>query len=412
MRNRRILRAAGAVLIVAVIAAAALVVRREMFAPTTIRAVFASATAIYPGDDVRVAGVKVGTIAAIEPRGTGTEMVLHVDRGLRVPADARAVIIAQSLIAARYVQLTPSYRGSGPTLAAGATIPRERTAVPVEWDEIKSQLTRLATDLGPDSVLASSSTGRFIDSAADALAGNGDKLRQTLAQLSGVGRILADGSGNIVDIIENLQRFVTALRDSNTEIVQFENRLASLTSVLDDSRSELDTALTTLTTAIGEVQRFVNENRDKASEQVRRLADVTQNLVDHRGDLANLLHLFPTSLANFYNIYNPDTGTEAGVFTLNNFTNPVQFVCTAIASLENATAAQSADRCREYLGPFLKMLAFNYLPLPVNPILGPTADPKNLIYTEPDLIPKVVDTRTPAPPPPSLGDILLPGGRR
>ena len=45
--------------------------------------------------------------------------------------------------------------------------------------------------------------------------GNGEKLRQTLAQLSGVGRILADGSGNIVDIIKNLQTFVTALRDSN-----------------------------------------------------------------------------------------------------------------------------------------------------------------------------------------------------
>ena len=44
--------------------------------------------------------------------------------------------------------------------------------------------------------------------------GNGDKLRQTLAQLSGVARIFAEGSGNIVDIIKNLQIFVTALRDS------------------------------------------------------------------------------------------------------------------------------------------------------------------------------------------------------
>ena len=51
--------------------------------------------------------------------------------------------------------------------------------------------------------------------------GNGDKLRQALAQLSGAARILANGSGNIVDIIKNLQTFVTALRDSNEQIVQF-----------------------------------------------------------------------------------------------------------------------------------------------------------------------------------------------
>ncbi len=60
--------------------------------------------------------------------------------------------------------------------------------MPVEWDEVKDQLMRLATDLGPTSEVSTTSVGRFIDSAANALDGNGDKLRQTLAQLSGVGR--------------------------------------------------------------------------------------------------------------------------------------------------------------------------------------------------------------------------------
>ena len=83
--------------------------------------------------------------------------------------------------------------------------------MPIEWDEIKTQLTRLATDLGPAGDVSDSTVGRFIDSTADAMDGNGDKLRQTVDQLSGVGRILADGSGDIVDIISNLQTFVTTL---------------------------------------------------------------------------------------------------------------------------------------------------------------------------------------------------------
>jgi len=139
----------------------------------------------------------------------------------------------------------------------------ERTAVPVEWDQVKAQLMRLATDLGPTGSVSTTSLGRFIDSAANAMNGNGDKLRQTIAQLSSVGRILADGSGNIVDIIKNLQIFVAALRDSNAQIVQFEDRLATVTSVVDGSRSDLDAALTDLSGAVGEVKRFIAGSRTR-----------------------------------------------------------------------------------------------------------------------------------------------------
>ena len=75
--------------------------------------------AIYPGDEVRVSGVKVGNIESIQPQGTEAKMTLKVDRGVPIPADAKAVIVAPNLVAARYVQLTPAYRDSGPRCATG-----------------------------------------------------------------------------------------------------------------------------------------------------------------------------------------------------------------------------------------------------------------------------------------------------
>ena len=217
MTSKRLLKAALAVVLAALlVGGVAVVVQKAFFRPKAITAYFTKTVAIYPGDEVRIAGVKVGTIDSIQPLGTQAKMTLRVDRGIRVPADAKAVIVAQNLISARYVQLAPAYE-SGPTMLDGAVIPLERTAVPVEWDEVKEQLMRLATELGPDKGMSTGSVGRFIDSAANALDGNGDKLRQTIAQLSGVGRILADGSGDIVDTITNLQIFVTALRDSNDQ---------------------------------------------------------------------------------------------------------------------------------------------------------------------------------------------------
>ncbi|WP_319448647.1 MULTISPECIES: MCE family protein [unclassified Mycobacterium] len=385
--NAKLVRVLTAVALVGLLfGAAAFVVNRTLLAPRTITAYFVSATGIYQGDEVRVAGVKVGSIGSIEPAGGQAKMVIHVDHDVPVPADAKAVIVAQSLVAARYVQLTPAYETSGPTMADGAVIGVDRTAIPVEWDEVKAQLTRLATDLGPRSGVSGTSISRFIDSAAGALDGNGEKLRQTIAQLAGLGRTLADGSGNIVDVITNLQTFVTALRDSNQQIVQFQDRFATLTSVVND-QSNLGTALTDLSSAIGDVRRFVAGSRDQTAEQFQRLANVTQNLVDHKLDLENLLHAAPNAVANGYDIYDPDSGAQVGRFALNNFSNPSALLCNAITAVANVTAGETGKLCAQTLGPALNTISINELPFSLNPYLEKSFSPDRIIYSDPSLAP-------------------------
>ena len=379
--------ALATLLVIGLIGGGFLALRAAFFAPTKITAFFPTATAIYPGDDVRVSGVRVGTIDSIEPQGTQTKMTIKVDHGVPVPADAQAVIVAQNLVAARYVQLTPAFRGNGPKMASGAVIPSERTAVPVEWDDVKKQLERLATDLNPNQDMSTSSVGRFIDSAANALDGNGEKLRQTLAELSGVGRIFAEGSGNFVGIVKNLQVFVTALKNSNTQIVQFNDRLATLSSVLDGSKSDLDAALTNLSTAVTEVKRFVAGTRNQTAEQLEGLKQVTQTLVDVKMDLEQVLHVAPNSFANAYNIYDPDTGSPRGGFSIPNLASPMQFVCGMIGATQNTTAPETAKLCNQYLGPALRLLNLNYIPVPISPYLAKSASPENIIYADPKLAP-------------------------
>jgi len=403
-----------------------MLVRQIFFGPKTITAYFTSATAIYPGDQVRVSGVKVGTIKSIEPQGTQAKLTLKVDRDVPIPADAKAIIFTENLVAARFVELTPAYRTSGPVMADGAVIPVQRTAVPVEWDEVKNQLMRLATDLGPNAKVSTPAISRFIDSAANALQGNGDKLRQTLAQLSGVARTFANGSGNIVDIIKNLQTFVTALRDSNVQMVQFNNRLATLTSVVNDSKSDLDAALTDLSQAVGEVQRFIAGTRDATSEQLARLSNAIQPLVDQHMALENILHGAPTALSNFFNDYNADTGTIVGGFGIMNFANPTWSGlllpipipgCTQVGAVENVTATESGKLCSLFLGPGMRVLNFNSVPFPIDPFLQKSVDPANVVYSEDRLRPGGAGPK-PGPPeiPPAVsayagigGDSVVPG---
>ncbi len=403
MMRRRWVKVLSVVLAGLLVVGAAVLVRNVFFGPKTVNAVFTTATGIYPGDDVRVSGVKVGTIKAIEPEGTQTKLVLDVDRDVPVPADAKAVIVAQNLVAARYVQLTPAYRKNTgqKEMADDAVIPLDRTAIPVEWDEVKQQLTRLATDLGPQSGVSGTSVSRFIDSAANALDGNGDKLRQTITELAGVSRVfLANGSGNVVDIIKNLQTFVTTLRDSSEQVVMFQNRLATLTSVIDGNRSDLDGALKNLSVAIVDIQRFVAGSRDQTSEQLHRLTNVTTNLLNNKKmEIENLLHIAPNALSNAYNIYNPSSGSAVGQFVLNNFSNPTEFVCGAIGAIENTTAPETAKLCSQYLGPALRLLNFNYLPLGIDPYLMPAASPDELVYSQPNLAPPGAGGPTPDVPP-------------
>jgi phospholipid/cholesterol/gamma-HCH transport system substrate-binding protein len=133
--------------------------------------------------------------------------------------------------------------------------------------------------------------------------------------------------------------------------------------------------------------------------------------------LENILHAAPNAFANGYNIYNPDTGAVSGQFVFNNFTNPVQFICSAIGGLENATAPETAKLCAQYLGPALRLLNFNFVPIPFDPYLRKSASPENIVYSDPKLAPGGGGTAPgPAEIPPAvsaytgLGDVPPPAG--
>ena len=104
MSRNRLTLGLGVLLMVLLAGGAAVVIHQVFFRPTSITAYFTTATAIYPGDEVRIAGVKVGTIESIQPVGTQPKMTLHVDRGIALPADAKAVIVAQNLVSAQRIR--------------------------------------------------------------------------------------------------------------------------------------------------------------------------------------------------------------------------------------------------------------------------------------------------------------------
>ncbi|MET7770572.1 MCE family protein [Nocardia sp. NPDC005366] len=375
---------------------------------TTVTAEFVAATGLYPGDDVRVMGVTVGSIEHIEPAGDKVLVRMRIDADQPVPADAKAVIMSPNLVSSRFVQLAPAYTG-GPRLSSEATIPIGRTAVPVEWDQIKTQLRRLVDALGPTSADPRGPLGQVIDTAATNLRDQGPTLHQTLIHLSEAMRTLSDGRGDLMSIITNLQIFVTALSESGQQIVAINNRLASVTTLLADNRADIGTALTRLDDALGQVNRFVTDNHDRLTGTAESLSEVVATLAQQRDGIAQVLHVAPTALANLQNIYQPAHNSVVSALALSNFANPVNFLCSAIAAAEDSDAERGAELCAHYLGPLLSLLSVDYLPLTLNPSRGVGALPGQLVYSTPDLAPAATVEPSSRP---LLEQLLLPGGPR
>ncbi|GAB2715997.1 MCE family protein [Nocardia thraciensis] len=378
---------------------------------THITAYFPSTNGLYAGDDVRVLGVKVGKINSIEPGRDRVKVTMTVDRGIDIPADAKAVSVSPSLVSARFVQLAPVYNG-GPKMHDNGEIPIEHTAVPVEWDDIKSELTRLSEALGPVGEDEQGSFGRAIGTAADNLGnGNAQALRDTLRELSSTLNTLSDGRTDLFGTIRNLQQFVDVLSKSNDQIVQFGGRLASVSSVLAGVSSDLGAGLDNLDSAIVDVKRFLDERGGALTEGVQRLQDVTQLLADKRPELERVLHSGPNGLVNFYQIYKPAQGSLTGNVTGTNFSNPVTFLCGAIEGIGANDSQKSGELCRQYLAPVLNSLMMNYPPLIANPASLQTAFPQQLEYSTPDLAERV-PSAPPVAVPSGIAGLAVPGGGR
>jgi phospholipid/cholesterol/gamma-HCH transport system substrate-binding protein len=356
-------------------------VRPSTVDKTRIIAYFDNSNGIYAGDDVVILGVPVGKIDTVEPEPQRVKISLWVDNKYPVPADAKAVILSPTLVTARTIQVTPAYTG-GPVMQSGAIIPQQRTAVPVEWDDLRQQLQKLTDTLQPTQPGGQSTLGTFVSTAAGNLRGQGANIRDTLIKLSEAFSVLGDHSNDIFASIKNLSALVTALQSSTDLMRQLNGNLAAVTGLLANSPDEVSNAIEDLDTAVGDVQRFVADNREALGTTSDKLASVSKALVDSLDDVEQTLHLAPTALANFLTIYEPTTASLTGALALNNFSDPINFICGAIQAASRLNFEQSAKLCVQYLAPIVKNRQYNFLPIGENFFVGAQARPNEVTFSE------------------------------
>jgi phospholipid/cholesterol/gamma-HCH transport system substrate-binding protein len=397
--TRRIARIGLFVTLVLALVGGGLLVRTvPAMGRTHLVAYFDGSSGIFAGDDVVILGVKVGRIENIEPQPQRVKITFWVDSKYPVPADVNALILSPKLITSRAIQLTPIYT-TGPTLADGAVIPQDRTAVPVEFDDLRAQLEKLTKSLEPIEPGGVSPFGAFINTAADNLRGQGAQIRDTLIELAQAVSVLGDHSDDVFSTMKNLSKLVSALHDSADLMSDLNTRMAAVTALLANDPEEVSRAVTDLDTAVTDVAGFVADNRDAVGTTSDTLASISQALVESLDDIKQTLHALPTVVQNFVNIYDPAHGAITGILGVTNFADPITFLCGAIQAASRLNSAESAKLCVQYLAPIVKNRQYNFLPVGINPLVNARARPNEVTYSEDRLRP---DHR-PEPLPPGAG---------
>lgn len=353
MRNSgTILRLGGAVLAVAVLVAALLLIFQEP-KQRRLTAYFTKTVGLYKGADVRILGIPVGEVTSVEPVGDAVKVELKYDAKYKVPADAQAVIINQTLVADRYIQLTPVYRNGAAVLADGATLTTSRTAVPVEVDEVGGSLNDLTKALGPEGANAPGADGqqgslsRLLQVGAANLEGQGDDIRQTIADASKALSTLSTDRGDVAATIRNLRIITDAMKANDQQIKSFSGHLNGVSAQLAGEKEELSAALNTLAPTLRNVQRFVKDNRGELAANVRQLAQITGVLVKEKDALAEILTAGPLAVNNLARAYDPISGTIHTRDNFRQFHDLADWICSLAYSV-----GTPAKECLDFVEPY------------------------------------------------------------
>ncbi|WP_031006697.1 MCE family protein [Streptomyces sp. NRRL F-5727] len=181
---------------------------------------------MHLGAEVKLRGVVVGEVRAIDASGDGARLTLALRPGAlgHVPSDVRAQMLPTTLFGERFVALVPPAHPSPEPLAPGAVIPEDRSGNAVELQQVLDDVLPLLTAVQPQKLSAT------LSAVSQALEGRGGKLGDTLARLDA-----------------HLKRFNPHLPALTRDLKQ----LVKVSHLYADAAPDILTALTDFTTTSG-----------------------------------------------------------------------------------------------------------------------------------------------------------------
>ncbi|BBY56370.1 MCE family protein [Mycobacterium koreense] len=295
--------------VVMLLVAAALVVIFGEFrfaAGNTYHATFTTASRLQSGQDVRIAGVPVGSVkkVALQPDNT-VDVTFDVNKRYQLYTSTQALVRYENLVGDRYLEIT-SGPGELDKLAPGATLPVDNTRPALDLDALLGGLRPVLKGLDGNKV--NEITGAVIE----LLQGNDGALSQMLASTSAFSQSLAARDELIGDVITNLNTVLTTVDAKSAEFDASVDQLQQLITSLAEGRDPIAGAIGPLATAETELTDMLVKGRRPVQGVLENVRPLATTLDDRKGDLNDVLEPLAENYmrlnalgayGSFFNIY-------------------------------------------------------------------------------------------------------------
>jgi phospholipid/cholesterol/gamma-HCH transport system substrate-binding protein len=254
---------------------------------------FTDVTGLNPGDDVRIAGVRVGQVTGIRVVARRYARVrFSVEKDRRLPASVTATIKYRNLVGQRYLALAAGVGPIDATLKSGQTIPLSRTTPALDLTELFNGFQPLFQALSPNDVnqLSTEIVQVFQgeDTTVDGLVAHTASLTTTLAQKDEV----------IGQLIDNLNVVLDTVNSRGDELAGMVTTLQELVSGLAADRKPIGDAIAAMSTLTMSTAGLLQDARGPLRQDIGSLGQVSANLAEAEPALDQFLRLLPVKMTD------------------------------------------------------------------------------------------------------------------
>jgi phospholipid/cholesterol/gamma-HCH transport system substrate-binding protein len=242
---------------------------------------FEDVTSLSVGDDVRIAGVRVGQVETIDLVDRRVAKVgFTVDARRRLPTSVTATIKYRNMIGQRYISLE---RGVGPLneyLAPGTEIQLDHTKPALDLTVLFNGFKPLFQALNPEDV------NKLSNEIVQVLQGEGGTVESLLAHTASLTSALADKDKVIGEVITNLNDVLDTVNAHSAQLSGLITSLQQFVSGFAQDREPIGEAISSLDELAGATADLLNDGRQPLKDSIAALGNVSKNLAD-KGDVVD-----------------------------------------------------------------------------------------------------------------------------
>ncbi|MER6473972.1 MCE family protein [Streptomyces collinus] len=270
---------------------AATIVNVSLTSKETYHAVFTDVTGLETGDDIRVAGVRVGEVEGIRIKDrTLAEVTFTVSAERPLLAGTRAVVRYRNLVGQRYIALTEG-PGDGTTrLRPGGTIPLARTRPALDLNALLNGFKPLFAALSPSDV------NQLATEIVRTLQGEGGTVNSLLAHTASLTSTLADRDKLIGSVIDNLNTVLETLDKRGSRFSGLLTQLRRVVSGLSADRKPIGESLVSIGDLTNVTSGLLKDARPPLKDDIAGIGDLTGTLNKNENTVEGVLKRLPNKL--------------------------------------------------------------------------------------------------------------------